>query len=79
MAKFPIDAPIRKVVKTFELLGFVVVREGNHISMIRENEDGTKTSLTMPNHEKIKSSTLRVICRQVGVSRDEFIMAYEHF
>jgi len=79
LAKFPIDAPIGKVVKTFELLGFVVVRKGNHISMIRENEDGTKTPLTMPNHEKIKSSTLRVICRQVGVSRDEFIMAYEHF
>lgn len=79
MAKFPIDVPIGKVVKTFELLGFVVVRKGNHISMIRENEDGTKTPLTMPNHEKIKSSTLRVICRQVGVSRDEFIMAYEHF
>ena len=78
MAKFPADAPIRKVIKTFELHGFVVVREGNHISMIRGNDDGTKTPLTMPNHEKIKGSTLRVICRQVGMSRDEFIMAYEH-
>lgn len=78
MNKFPVDPPIRKVIKTFELLGFVVAREGNHISMVRENEDGTKTPLTMPNHEKIKSSTLRIICRQVGVSREEFIMAYEH-
>lgn len=78
MTKFPVDPPIRKVIKTLELLGFVVVREGNHISMIRENEDGTKTPLTMPNREKIKSSTLRIICRQVGVSRDEFIMAYGH-
>ncbi|HOT84739.1 MAG TPA: type II toxin-antitoxin system HicA family toxin [Methanofastidiosum sp.] len=78
MSKFPIDASTRKVIKTFELLGFVVVREWNHISMIRENEDGTKTPLTIPNHEKIKSSTLRIICRQVGVSRDEFIMAYEN-
>jgi len=76
--KFPVDPPIRKVIKTFELLGFVVAREGNHISMVRENEDGTKTPLTMPNHEKIKSSTLRIICRQVGVSREEFIMAHEH-
>ena len=78
MNKFPVDPPIRKVIKTFELLGFVVAREGNHISMVRENEDGTKTPLTMPNHEKIKSSTLRIICRQVGVSREEFIMAHEH-
>lgn len=78
MTKFPVDPPIRKVIKTFELIGFVIVREGNHVSMIRENEDDTKTPLTMPNREKIKSSTLRIICRQVGVSRDEFIMAYEH-
>ncbi len=27
MSKFPIDAPIRKVVKSFELLGFKIVRE----------------------------------------------------
>jgi predicted RNA binding protein YcfA (HicA-like mRNA interferase family) len=76
LTKFPVDAPIKKVIKTFELLGFVVVREGNHISMIRDNEDGTKTPLTMPNHEKIKSSTLRIICRQVGISREEFISLY---
>ena len=41
MSKFPVDAPIRKVVKSFELLGFNVVREGNHIAMLRENPDGT--------------------------------------
>jgi hypothetical protein len=29
MSKFPVDAPIRKVVKSFELLGFNVVREGS--------------------------------------------------
>ena len=43
MSKFPVDAPIRKVVKSFEPLGFNVVREGNHIAMLRENPDGTRT------------------------------------
>jgi len=45
--------------------------------MIRGNPDGTKTSLTMPNHERIKGSTLRVICRQAGIKREEFLEAYE--
>jgi predicted RNA binding protein YcfA (HicA-like mRNA interferase family) len=31
MPKIPIDAPIRKVIKSLEILGFSMVREGNHI------------------------------------------------
>jgi predicted RNA binding protein YcfA (HicA-like mRNA interferase family) len=75
--KFPIDAPKRKVIKTFEALGFKIVRAGNHISMIRENPDGGNTPLTMPNHENIKGSTLRTICTQAGISREEFLETYE--
>ena len=69
MAKFPIDAPKRQVLKALELLGFKVVREGNHVSMIRHNPDGSTTPLTMPNHSTIKGSTLRRICTQVGIER----------
>ncbi len=76
MAKFPVDAPQRKVVKALEILGFRTVREGTHLSMIRENPDGTKTPLTMPNHSKMKASTLRTICSQSGISRVEFLKAY---
>ena len=43
MAKFPVDASIRKVIKAFESLGFRLVREGNHIAMVRENHDGWDT------------------------------------
>lgn len=74
--KFPKDAPQRKVLKTLEILGFKTVRKGNHISMIRENSDGTKTPLTLPNHGSIKGSTLRIICRQTGISREEFLEIY---
>lgn len=77
MAKFPVDAPISRVVKAFERLEFRVVREGNHIAMARENPDGTQTPLTMPNHRTIKGSTLRTILTQARVSRDEFLEAYE--
>ncbi|MGO8944343.1 MAG: hypothetical protein ACLQJ7_11805 [Syntrophobacteraceae bacterium] len=36
--------------RTFELLGFHLVRRGNHIAFLRENSDGTRTPMTIPNH-----------------------------
>ena len=64
MAKFPVDAPKRKVIKALELLGFRIIREKEHISLIRQNPAGTRTPLTKPNPSKIKASTLRTICTQ---------------
>jgi predicted RNA binding protein YcfA (HicA-like mRNA interferase family) len=77
MPRFPADAPIRKVIRALERLGLRVVREGNHIAMVRENLDGTRTPLTMPNHSRIKGSTLQTIITQAGIARDEFLSAYE--
>ena len=77
MQKFVVDAPRTRVIKAFELLGFRLVREREHISMVRENPDGTRTPLTMPNHARIKGSTLRRICTQAQIPRDEFLKAYE--
>lgn len=45
--------------------------------MIRQNPDGTNTPLTLRNHKLIKGSTLKSICTQSGISRDDFIAAYE--
>jgi predicted RNA binding protein YcfA (HicA-like mRNA interferase family) len=77
VTRFPTDAPKRRVLRALELLGFRLVREQEHIAMVRENADGTRTPLTMPNHARIKGSTLRHICTQAGISRDEFLKAYE--
>ena len=77
MARFPVDAPRDRVIKALEGVGFRLVREGNHIAMVRENPDGTRTPLTMPNHRRIKGSTLRTILTQAGIPRDAFLAAYE--
>jgi predicted RNA binding protein YcfA (HicA-like mRNA interferase family) len=77
MAKFPVDAPKSKVIKVLESFGFSVVIEREHIAMIRQNADGTNTPLTLPNHKLIKGSTLRNICTQSGISRDDFLAIYQ--
>ncbi len=71
MTTLPLDAPVARVKRSLETLGFRVVREGNHVAMVRENADGTRTT-----HPRIKSSTLRTILTQARISRDDFLDAY---
>jgi len=71
--KFPRDARKEKVIKTLQELGFVIVRESNHIIMERNNSDGTVTPLVIPNHRTINSGTLRGILNQCNISREEFL------
>lgn len=76
MSRFPVDGPLPRVIKTLERLGFQIVREGNHIAMLRANPDGSGTPLTLPNHRYIKGSTLRTILTQAQIPRDDFLAIY---
>jgi predicted RNA binding protein YcfA (HicA-like mRNA interferase family) len=76
MSKFPVDAPIDRVLRALSELGFAVVRQGSHVSLLRDNPDGSRTPMTIPNHRKLKASTLRAALAQAGIPREDFLQAY---
>ena len=63
--------------KAFKELGFEIIREAEHIALKRWNPDGSTTPMTIPNHRTYKSTTLRMIIAQAGLSRDDFLRVYD--
>ena len=76
MSKFPIDAPQKKVLNRMKELGFEVERTTSHITLRRQNQDGTITPMTLPKHLLIKGSTLQTSLRNAGVSKEQFLSVY---
>jgi hypothetical protein len=44
--------------------------------MERKNADETITPLVLPNHAHLKGSTLRSVCTQAEIAREDFLEAY---
>ncbi|MEO6785833.1 MAG: type II toxin-antitoxin system HicA family toxin [Chthoniobacteraceae bacterium] len=77
MPKFPVDAPLERVLWAMGAVGFQVIRSGNHSALSRTEADGTRTPMTIPAHRNIKGSTLWTILTQSGIARDDFLRAYD--
>lgn len=55
------------VVKILTQFGFApLVQRGSHIKMRRVRPDGTKETLTVPNHPELDTGTTRAILRQAS-------------
>ena len=74
--RFPVDAPLRDVLRALQGLGFVIAREGNNLSLVRENADGSRTMMTIPNQRTLKSSTLRTLLTQARIRREDSLKQY---
>jgi len=63
------------VLRALRLLGFETVRVGTHVSL-RRDQEGVTSTITLPNHRRLKGPTLQTACHLAGISRDEFLAAY---
>jgi predicted RNA binding protein YcfA (HicA-like mRNA interferase family) len=53
------------VVKIFSKLGFQIASQrGSHVKLRRFLSDGTRQTLTIPNHRELDTGTLKAIYRQ---------------
>jgi len=72
MEKLPLLSG-RKVVKTFERLGWEVARQrGSHIILVKKGHIAT---LSVPNHHEVARGTLRSLITRANLTVEEFLDA----
>jgi predicted RNA binding protein YcfA (HicA-like mRNA interferase family) len=70
MPSVPVLRP-RKVVKTFEKLGWEIARQrGSHIILTKK---GHLATLSVPNHPEVARGTLRSLIARAGITLEEFL------
>jgi predicted RNA binding protein YcfA (HicA-like mRNA interferase family) len=63
----------REVVRAFEKFGWQVVRQrGSHIVLVKE---GSRATLSVPDHKEVARGTLRSLVRAAGLTVEEFLQS----
>jgi len=63
----------RKLIKILKKIGFKEVRQkGSHIFLEKDDIEGERKGLVVPNHKELDKGTLIEIIRQAGLKRNEF-------
>ena len=75
--RLPRDIPKADVLRALSKLGFEVQHEREHLSLKSEQVEGRTGRMILPNHKRIKLSTLLTACRQAGINRAEFLAALQ--
>lgn len=65
--RLPRDIPKSDVLSAMTKFGFHIDREAEHIALKRKTASGTELMI-LPNHRRIKLSTLLHACRRCGIS-----------
>lgn len=72
MPKLPIISG-KQAIKSFEKIGYQVVRQrGSHIRM-RHKSDSSKQPLTIPLHKTLGKGLIRKLLRDAELSLEEFL------
>ncbi|MBI3554212.1 MAG: type II toxin-antitoxin system HicA family toxin [Elusimicrobia bacterium] len=67
MSRVPTDLAWGRIVRALKKAGFVVIREGKHTSMSKDDR-----LVIIPRHPRIKRETLRGIIEDAGMTPEEF-------
>jgi predicted RNA binding protein YcfA (HicA-like mRNA interferase family) len=76
-ATIPDISPKERVIKALEELGYRIVRQGTHIALSYYTASGVQFPLTIPDQIAYNASTLRAILTRAGISKQDYLNAYQ--
>jgi hypothetical protein len=68
------DIPKADALRALKQLGYLLDREQEHLALVKVNANGRQVMI-LPNHKRIKLSTLLTACHRAGIARQSLLDA----